>query len=59
MKSDGGGVRRVTAHPERDDYPCWHPDRNALLLVCERAGAFDLHEADLTALLDEDVAASR
>jgi Tol biopolymer transport system component len=26
MDADGGNPQRVTRHPERSDFSCWHPD---------------------------------
>jgi Tol biopolymer transport system component len=43
MAADGSAVRRVTHHPERDDYAAWHPDGRHLAVVSERAGRFDLY----------------
>ena len=43
MNLDGSELRRVTNHPERDDYPAWHPDGKRIALVSERAGRFDLY----------------
>ena len=42
MDIDGGNVRRITNHEERDDYATWHPD-GRLLIVSEREGRFDLY----------------
>jgi len=38
---------RVTDHPERDDYPAWHPDGERLVIVSERDGEYDLYLVDL------------
>ena len=43
MNTDGSDVARLTGHPERDDYPAWHPDGRHLVTVSERAGRFDLY----------------
>jgi len=40
-------VRRVTNHPERDDFPCWTPDGKHLLFVGERKGKFDIYQVDV------------
>ncbi|MFO0902986.1 MAG: hypothetical protein U0939_08310 [Pirellulales bacterium] len=34
---------RLTTHPERDDYPVWHPDGRHLATVSERDGRHDLY----------------
>ena len=43
MNADGSSLRRVTNHPERDDYPMWHPDGKRLVMVSEREGRHDLY----------------
>ena len=43
MRTDGTGIRRLTNHPERDDYPAWHPDGERLIVVSERDGQHDLY----------------
>jgi Tol biopolymer transport system component len=47
MNADGQNLRRVTSHPERDDFPCWHPDGKHLVVVSERQGKFDLYQYDV------------
>ena len=42
VASDGNNLRRVTNHPERDDYAAWHPDGKHLVMVSERQGHHDL-----------------
>ena len=46
MNSDGSNLRRLTNHPERDDFAQWHPDGKHLLTISERDGAFDLYLVD-------------
>ena len=41
-ESDPQAVR-LTDHPERDDYPVWHPSGKHLLTVSERDGQHDLY----------------
>ena len=43
MAADGTAPRRLTRHPERDDYPAWHPDGRRLVIVSERDGRHDLY----------------
>ena len=43
LRADGSRLKRVTDHPERDDYAQWHPDGKHLLTISERDGAFDLY----------------
>jgi Tol biopolymer transport system component len=43
MNVDGKGLQRVTNHPERDDYPTWHPNGRQLAVVSERDGMHDLY----------------
>lgn len=38
-----GGDWQLTQHPERDDYPVWHPDGKHLVTVSERDGRHDLY----------------
>ncbi|MFM2096775.1 MAG: WD40-like Beta Propeller Repeat, partial [Planctomycetota bacterium] len=38
---------RLTANPERDDYPAWHPNGRQIVYVAERNGKHDLYLADL------------
>jgi Tol biopolymer transport system component len=33
----------MTNHPERDDYPAWHPNGKQLAIVSERDGRHDLY----------------
>jgi Tol biopolymer transport system component len=47
MQADGGDSRRLTDHPERDDFPAWHPDGQHLVIVSEREGRFDLYLIDV------------
>jgi len=47
MNRDGSGLRRLTNHPERDDYAAWHPDGRRLVTVSERDGRFDLYLLDM------------
>ena len=47
MNADGTEPRRITEHPERDDYPAWHPDGRRLLVVSERDGQHDLYLVDV------------
>jgi Tol biopolymer transport system component len=47
MRADGTQVRRLTRHPERDDYAAWHPDGRHLVVVSERAGKFDLYQVEV------------
>ena len=47
INTDGSGLRRVTNHPERDDYPSWHPDGKKLVVVSERDGSHDLYLIDV------------
>ncbi|MEI7686732.1 MAG: hypothetical protein WCL32_17065, partial [Planctomycetota bacterium] len=49
MNADGANVRRVTNHPERDDFPCWTPDGKHLLFVGERNGKFDIYKVEAPA----------
>ena len=42
INADGTQLRRVTNHPERDDFAIWHPDGKRLLTIAERKGRFDL-----------------
>ena len=44
---DGSNLRRFTHHPERDDFPVWHPDGKQLLTVAERDGEFDLYLTEM------------
>ena len=43
MNLDGSHLQRVTSHPDRDDYPAWHPDGKHLAVISERAGRTDLY----------------
>ena len=43
VRSDGTNLQRLTDHPERDDFPAWHPDGKRLLIVSEREGDSDLY----------------
>ena len=43
MDGDGRNPKRVTRHPERSDFPCWHPDGKHVVFVGERNGRFDLY----------------
>ena len=47
MDADGSNVKRITEHPERDDYPAWHPDGKRIVYVSERKGRFDLWLRDV------------
>ena len=47
IAADGSGLRRITNHPERDDFAQWHPDGRRLLTISERAGQFDLYLWDV------------
>jgi TolB protein len=46
IDADGTGTRRITQHPDRDDFPVWHPDGRRLLVISERAGDSDLYMID-------------
>ena len=43
IDADGSNLRRITDHPDRDDFPVWHPDGKRLLIVAERDGNSDLY----------------
>jgi TolB protein len=45
--ADGTNLRRVTTHPDRDDFPIWHPAGRQLLIVSEREGDSDLYLVDV------------
>ena len=47
IDADGTNLRRITNHPDRDDFPVWHPDGRQLLIVSERAGDSDLYLIDI------------
>ena len=42
INADGTKLRRVTSHPERDDFPSWQPDGKHLVTVSERKGRHEL-----------------
>jgi TolB protein len=46
IHADVTNSRRITDHPDRDDFPVWHPDGKQLLVVSERAGDSDLYLID-------------
>ena len=43
MHTDGSQLRRITNHPDRDDYATWHPAGDSIGLGSERAGRHDLY----------------
>ena len=47
MRVDGSEQARLTANPERDDYPSWHPSGRQIVYVAERNGKHDLYLGDL------------
>ena len=47
MNADGSNVRRVTNHPERDDFPCWHPSGQHIIFIGERKGRFGVFQAEI------------
>ena len=47
MNANGSRLRKVTNHPEKDDFPVWHPDGKKILSVSERQGKFDLYLHDV------------
>ena len=53
VEADGTGLRRVTNHPERDDFAVWHPDGRRLVMVAQRGGKYDLALIDVNELLAE------
>jgi len=47
LTTDGSRLQRITNHPERDDFPAWHPDGKRLVIISERAGRHDLYLVDV------------
>jgi len=43
MDSDGSNPHNLTRHPDRDDFPVWHPDGRRILFISERDGGSDLY----------------
>jgi len=42
MEADGANPRNLTNHPERDDFPAWHPTENRLACISVREGRHDV-----------------
>jgi TolB protein len=42
MGADGADPRPLTTHPERDDFPAWHPTDNRLACIAIREGRHDI-----------------
>jgi Tol biopolymer transport system component len=47
MNADGSEPRRMTNHPERDDFAAWHPNGRQLVFVGEREGSLDLYSLEV------------